>query len=140
MVTAVVAQGRKRDELKRFLELFAQSGGEETFGMFSEYIDAEWHQWQADDGRGFDEWCGQNLGVQVDHVETKERGTVTWVEAYHRRWGRLSPEWFADSNGQIDNKQYDEYLQRGVVTAGGWDCTPQNRPAVVSPTCPKKGK
>jgi hypothetical protein len=107
-------------ELARFFTVAADST--QMCPMFSNYIDQAWHTLLAtpDSYAHFSrEACGQVLG----HQESQGDGPIPWVSCYEVRFGKLSPLWFADATGTIDQTAYAAYRATGEVFHS-WDCNP----------------
>lgn len=65
------------------------------------------------------EACGRVLG----HQEGQGDDPIPWVSDYEARFGKLSPLWFADTTGAVDQTAYDAYRATGKVFHSG-DCNP----------------
>lgn len=106
-------------ELARFFAITADSA--QMCAMFSHYIDQTWHTLLStpDSYAHFSrEACGQVLG----HQESLGDGRIPWVSDYEARFGKLSPLWFADATGTVDQAVYAAYRETGEVFHS-WDCT-----------------
>ncbi|PZS37958.1 MAG: hypothetical protein DLM62_16415 [Pseudonocardiales bacterium] len=107
-------------ELARFFAITKESA--QMCPMFSSYIDQAWHTLicTPDSYAQFSrEACGQILG----HHESLGEGQIPWVSDYEARFGKLSPLWFADAGGTVDQTAYAAYCATGEVFHS-WDCTP----------------
>jgi hypothetical protein len=107
-----------REELAKFFAIAAMA--EEAPGMFSAYIDAEWHRFASSDG--YPAFCEQAAGRRVTHDGTCGEGAVAWVELYHQAYGALPAVWFADDDGVVDDGAYARYVDTRTVH-GSWNCT-----------------
>jgi len=115
-----VTTEQAREELAKFFAI-AMHLRDETPGMFSTYIDAEWHRLAETDD--YDQFCMQAAGRPVTHAPINGEGEVTWLPAYHEKFGALAPAWFANENGEVDSSAYGEYLDTHTVRAS-WNCQP----------------
>lgn len=107
-----------RAELGRFFAIAAVA--DRAPGMFSEYIDAEWHRLlESDEYAAF---CKEAAGRHIDHVAGAESGQITWLKLYHERFGLLPDAWFADRNGVVDVTARAVYLSTRTVRAS-WNCS-----------------
>lgn len=107
-------------ELARFFAVAVDSA--QVCPMFSTYIDQAWHTLLATpDSYAQFSWeaCGQVLGHQASLGE----GRIPWVSDYEVRFGKLSPLWFADATGAVDQTAYASYRATGE-TFRSWDCNP----------------
>lgn len=107
-----------RAELGKFFAIAAMA--DQAPGMFSQFIDAEWHQFakSADYAR----FCDQTAGRLITHDPTCGEGEVAWLGLYHERFGALPASWFADENGTVDAEAYATYLDTHTVRAS-WNCS-----------------
>ncbi len=97
--------------------------------MFSPYIDAVWHSIADQDGRV---WAIGKANSDIIHNEKPEAGSVTFVEAYEGRWGKLPDVWFFDEAGDLRQEMKSAYDQYGVIYAS-WNCTPGMSPTGIAP-------
>lgn len=106
-------------ELARFFAITAESA--QMCPMFSSYIDQTWHTLLStpDSYAHFSrEACGQVVG----HQESLGDGRILWVSDYEANFGKLSPLWFADATGTVDQTAYAAYRATGEIFRS-WDCT-----------------
>jgi hypothetical protein len=93
--------------------------------MFSQFIDNLWHSML--EGKATEDYVDFSVaacGAIIEHVPLSGEGEVTWVTAYHAKFGQdLPKEWFCNRDGVLDDAAYNEYLRTGDVVAS-WDCTP----------------
>jgi hypothetical protein len=115
-----------REELAKFFQL-----AESSPGMFSTFIDKEWHR--LAETADYDDFCRDAVGRVVAHLPICGEGEVAWLNDYHELWGALPPVWFADETGVVDSSSYGRYLDTRTVHAS-WNCSPDTDPGVTS--CP----
>lgn len=122
-----VNQEAARIELSRFFTIAETV--ETAPEMFSAYIDAEWHRLLG--SAEYEELCRTAVGRPVGHRADVGRGTPSWLESYHERYGVLPAVWFADADGVVDRELHLRYLAAWGAPAGrapelivAWDCTP----------------
>lgn len=116
---AVVDTSNVLTELARFFAITAENA--EMCPMFSSYIDQTWHTLLSTPdsyARFSREACGQVLG----HQGSQGEGRISWVSDYEARFGKLSPLWFSDVTGTIDQTADAAYRAMGEVFRS-WDCT-----------------
>lgn len=116
-----------RDELRKVFRLAAENIYIE---MFSEGIDAVWHQMLEDESSYEAFSMAATDGLIIGHAPTTGAGTVQFIESYERRYGKLPRIWFYNAEGQFDQAGYDQYLQTGNVISR-WICTPTHNCAVI---------
>lgn len=121
--TAELTQEQRRQatqELKKFFQLVNMIDVEK-YKMFSGAVDAVWHELLKDPDAyaAFREEAGvvENIG----HMPGSGFGVIQWIQDYHQRYGKLTPIWFTDASGVLDEKSYNAYLSTDVVVAA-WDC------------------
>jgi hypothetical protein len=114
----VATTAQAREELGKFFALAAVA--EQAPGMFSAFIDEEWHR--LAESAQYGAFCESAAGVVVRHDPTCGAGVVTWVDGYHARFGELPAVWFADVSGVVDAAAYEEYRATRVVRAS-WNCS-----------------
>ena len=132
--TTVLDPAAARTELARFLALADEL--DSGLPMFSEFVDAAWHDLVAD-AEGYARFCAGAGVPAVEHVSGMTEGParIGWVADYERRWGALPVAWFADASGTVDTTAAAAYHRAGTVTAS-WDCTPRRVPT-PRPTSPR---
>lgn len=133
-----VTERAARVELGRFFRLHAdriRQGNRAFLPMFSERIDAAWHQLTADPA-AYAAFCAEHAGAPVTHVSTMGKGAVPWIAEYEERFGMLPVVWFASASGTIDQAAYDLYREHGRVEAS-WNCGPGGGDDSVTP--PEQG-
>ena len=116
-----VSAEQGRDELAKFFTIADLTDTKP--GMFSAFIDAEWHQMMDNDPAGYAEFCQTAVGHPVGHAPINGAGPIAWLDVYHERFGVLTPAWFADKHGVVDASAYDRYLDTREVSAC-WNCSP----------------
>jgi hypothetical protein len=115
-----VTEDEARDELAKFFAI-AKELTDEPLGMFSKCIDAQWHR--LAETADYSRFCMQAAGQPITHAPINGEGEVTWLPAYHERFGALTPAWFADEDGSVDSSAYGAYLDTQTVRAS-WNCQP----------------
>lgn len=113
-----LTQEHARAELAKFFAIAAVEG--ENPGMFSRFIDAEWHRLAQT--IEYPRFCRDTAGTLVTHDPTCGEGTVSWLDLYHERFGPLPAAWFADETGQVDVDAFRAYRDSGTVVAS-WNCS-----------------
>lgn len=108
-----------RTELSKFFIIATIA--DQSPGMFSKFIDAEWHR--LAETADYSDFCRQSAGRPVAHAPINGEGEVTWIGMYHEQFGALPSAWFADETGAVDAEAYGEYLDTYTVRAS-WNCTP----------------
>lgn len=116
-----VSAEQARDELAKFFTIADMTDSKP--GMFSTFIDAEWHQMMDTDPVGFAVFCHRAVGHPVVHAPINGAGPIAWLPLYHEQFGALAPAWFADEQGVVDASAYDRYLDTREVSAC-WNCSP----------------
>lgn len=107
-----------RTELGRFFAIAAMA--EQAPGMFSQFIDAEWHR--LVETADYADFCDRAAGRLVTHDPADGEGEVAWLGLYHERFGVLPDAWFADEHGVVDTEAYASYRDTLTVRAS-WNCT-----------------
>ncbi|MFF4403437.1 hypothetical protein [Streptomyces sp. NPDC001404] len=138
--TVSVTSERALMELGRFFQLHAdrtRNGDTAFMPMFSERIDATWHDLKTDP-HAYKAFCAEHAGRSVTHLSTTGTGTVPWVTEYEETFGATLPVvWFASVDGRIDRDAYDRYLKTGAVKAS-WNCGPSTGDGDGSLTGPEQ--
>jgi hypothetical protein len=116
-----------REELTKFFRIAQMA--EEAPGMFSAFIDAEWHR--LAETPEYAEFCQQAVGGSVKHAPINGEGEITWLDLYHEKFGQLPAAWFADKNGIVDTAAFAQYLDTRTVRAS-WNCTPDTSADVTA--------
>jgi hypothetical protein len=108
-----------REELSKFFAIATLA--DDAPGMFSTFIDAEWHRlMQTPD---YPEFCMRSVGQYVGHAPIDGEGEIRWVGMYHHQFGALPAAWFADENGVVETGALVRYLDTQTVRAS-WNCQP----------------
>ena len=112
-----------RRELGRFFQVAAalRKEGVATH-MPACYVDTAWHELLAKK-REYKRFCANAVGQTVSHLPTKGEGVLEWVPTYEARFGNLPSIWFTDTQGNLDEKAYERYLEDRQFKAS-WDCDP----------------
>ena len=76
--------------------------------MFSEAIDLVWHL-LLKDRTSYIEFSLRACGQIIGHHEGDGFGTVRFIESYERRFGKLSPIWFARKDGSLDEVAHQRH-------------------------------
>jgi hypothetical protein len=108
-----------REELSKFFKIAQMA--DEAPGMFSAFIDVEWHR--LADTAEYTEFCQQAVGGPVAHAPLNGEGEVAWLGMYHEMFGDLPAAWFADKDGVVDTGAFARYRDTRTVRAS-WNCTP----------------
>ncbi|MTH98170.1 hypothetical protein [Roseibium sp. RKSG952] len=90
--------------------------------VFSKGIDSVWHE-MLDTPDAYADFCLSACGAVVGHQPSAGSGSVSFIESYERRWGKLPDIWFTTSDGSLDASLKREYDLFGTVHAS-WNCTP----------------
>ena len=101
------------EELSKFFAIATMA--EDAPGMFSTFIDAEWHRLMQT--RDYAEFCIRTVGQEVGHAPIDGEGEIRWVDKYHQQFGALPAAWFADENGVVDTAALARYLETQTVRA-----------------------
>ena len=99
---AAADTGDPLTELARFFAVAAE--GAQMCPMFSNYIDQAWHTLLA---------TPDSYTHFLGHQESQGDGPIPWVSDYEARFGKLSPLWFADATGAVDQTAYAAYRATG---------------------------
>ncbi|MCX4666549.1 hypothetical protein OG453_07675 [Streptomyces sp. NBC_01381] len=116
-------QSQELMELGRFFTISASQfdAGQPVPEMFSAAIDTEWHRLLDDPA--YADFCTQNAGRLINHVENTGYGRISWITAYEEQFGPLPKIWFTDADGAVDEEALARYREAGEVWAE-WDCKP----------------
>jgi hypothetical protein len=116
---ATITDNNVARELDRYLLLCSEMGP--GLSMFSERIDAAWHQ-RLEMPDEYESSC-LSLGIApIGHVSAEEAtlpSTLDWVNTYEARWGPLPEQWFADAEGRVDGVARQAYLSSRSVASTG---------------------
>lgn len=132
-MTAAIAEVTDLDlELGRFFgvakELHSDTG--ELAMMPTCIVDEHWHG--LIESGTLDQLAAQYVGddVRVEHLESGGFDPLNWVARYEAKFGPLSPAWFTDKDGGLDETRYQQYVA-GNAQRMSWDCTPGFVPSEV---------
>lgn len=113
-------------ELTRFFQVAQELDGErgEMAKMPAGIVDQHWHE--LIESGALDALVSNSLGagVRVDHIEAGGVDPLNWVDRYEAEFGALSPLWFTDADGRLDQETYDRYLGGDRQVKMSWDCGP----------------
>lgn len=127
--TVAATATEAREELGKFFALASMA--DPAPGMFSRFIDEEWHR--LAEAPDYADFCEQTAGVVVCHDPACGEGVVTWLDGYHDRYGELPAVWFADEAGVVDTAAYESYRTTRAVSAS-WNCSASTGDPDVAPT------
>jgi hypothetical protein len=109
-----------REELSKFFTVAMMA--DEAPGMFSAFIDAEWHRLM--ETPDYPDFCMRSVGQHVGHAPSLDgEGEIPWIDVYHQLFGALPGAWFADETGVVDTDSMATYLDTQTVRAS-WNCSP----------------
>lgn len=119
----ITRKATSQEELKRFLVVAKQlqETGQQAL-MPACPVDQAWHD-LLESPDEYKHFCHQVVGGDVLHEPCKGEGELGWTKVYEDLYGHLPEVWFQDSNGVLNERCRQEYLETGVFRAS-WDCTP----------------
>ena len=111
------------EELAKFFNLFGRNE-QEIMPMYMPpgIVDEVWHE-KIEDADKYKEFCEQTAGKLVGHKEIPGKGELKWIKAYEREFGPLNEAWFADKEGYVNQRDFNEYKTQDSISMT-WRCGP----------------
>ncbi|QHW37051.1 hypothetical protein GZH82_06795 [Staphylococcus ursi] len=106
-------------ELKKFFSLV---DNDQMYYMPRCVVDKVWHE-KLENEEEYKEFCRKYSEAYIQHKENKGEGILPWVPKYENKFGKLSPAWFTNEEGNVNTEIYDKYIKEGDIRVE-WDCAP----------------